>query len=74
MAWMTMIQNIGLFSFNIIIGFANTASNAGADNPGGYNIGMWIFSTLGFFGVFFAYLLRRNEKGPNGFGLEKGMK
>lgn len=71
---MTMIQNIGLFSFNIIIGFANTVSHAGADNPGGYNIGMWIFSTLGFFGVFFAYMLRRNEKGPNGFGLEKGMK
>jgi MFS family permease len=71
---MTMIQNIGLFSFNVIIGFANTVSNAGADNPGGYNLGMWIFSTLGFAGVFFAYMLRRNEKGPNGFGLEKGMK
>jgi len=71
---MTMIQNIGLFSFNVIIGFVNDLSKAGADNPGGYNIGMWIFSTLGFFGMFFAFLLRRNEKGPNGFGLEKGMK
>jgi MFS family permease len=71
---MTMIQNIGLFSFNVIIGFVNDLSKAGPDNPGGYNLGMWIFSTLGFFGMAFAYLLRRNEKGANGFGLEKGMK
>lgn len=70
---MTMIQNIGLFAFNVLIGFANDASNAGASNPNGYNIGMWIFSSLGFLGLLFAYLLRRNEMGPNGHGLEKGM-
>ncbi len=59
---MTMIQNIGLFSFNLIIGFANDISNASAQNPSGYNLGMWIFSSLGFFGLIFAYLLKKNEK------------
>lgn len=63
---MTMIQNIGLAGFNLIIGWAN-------DYSGGYTHGMWIFSILGFFGLFFAYLLRKNEQGPNGHGLELGM-
>jgi MFS family permease len=70
---MTMIQNIGLFGFNLIIGFANDYSGASATNPDGYNLGMWIFSTLGFFGLVFAYLLRRSELGSGGHGLEKGM-
>jgi hypothetical protein len=35
---------------------------------------MWIFSSLGFFGLFFAYMLRRNEQGPNAHGLEYGTK
>ena len=69
---MTMIQNIGLFAFNMIIGFSNDISKAGPSNPSGYNLGMWIFSSLGFFGLLFAYLLRRTELGPNGHGLEKG--
>lgn len=71
---MTMIQNIGLFGFNLLIGFANDASAASATNPAGYNPMMWIFSSLGFFGLIFAYLLRQNERGPNGHGLERGMK
>jgi len=69
---MTMIQNIGLFAFNVIIGYSNDISKAGPSNPAGYNLGMWIFSSLGFFGLLFAYLLRRSELGPNGHGLEKG--
>jgi len=71
---MTMIQNVGLFSFNIIIGYANDASNATAQNPDGYNVGMWIFSILGFLGLLFAFLLRQSERGPGGHGLERGMK
>lgn len=67
---MTMIQNIGLFGFNLLIGWANDYSHASATNPGGYSLGMWIFSTLGFLGVLFAYLLRRREAGPHGHGLE----
>ncbi|PKL83173.1 MAG: MFS transporter, partial [Ignavibacteriae bacterium HGW-Ignavibacteriae-3] len=69
---MTMIQNIGLFAFNLMIGFANDASSASASNPAGYNTGMWIFSSLGFIGLLFAYLLRRSETGSTGHGLEKG--
>lgn len=71
---MTMIQNIGLFAFNIIIGFANDISKASAQNPNGYNLGMWIFSLLGFFGLTFAYLLRKSEHGLEGHGLENGLK
>jgi len=67
---MTMIQNIGLAGFNLMIGWANDFSGASEANPGGYALGMWIFSCLGFFGLLFSYLLRRNETGPNAHGLE----
>jgi MFS family permease len=67
---MTLIQNIGLAGFNLIIGWANDYAGASAANPGGYHLGMWIFSCLGFFGVFFAWLLWRSERGPHAHGLE----
>lgn len=68
--FMTMIQNIGLFGFNMIIGWANDYAGASAQNPGGYALGMWIFSILGFLGFAFAWLLRRRETGPDAHGLE----
>jgi MFS family permease len=71
---MTMIQNIGLFGFNLMIGWANDFSGASATNPTGYRLGMWIFSILGFLGLFFAFMLRRNEMGPNAHGLELSAK
>jgi MFS family permease len=67
---MTMIQNIGLAGFNLLVGWANDYSHAGPNNPSGYNLGMWIFSTLGFLGFTFAFLLRQRELGPHGHGLE----
>jgi hypothetical protein len=67
---MTMLQNIGFGGFNLLIGWANTYSHASADNPAGYHLGMWIFSVLGFLGVFIALLLRQREMGPHGHGLE----
>jgi len=67
---MTMLQNIGFGGFNLLIGWANTQNHAGADNPAGYNLGMWIFSVLGLFGVLLAFLLRQRELGPHGHGLE----
>jgi len=67
---MTMIQNIGLFGFNLLVGWANDYSHAGPDHPSGYNLGMWIFSILGFLGLTFAFLLRQRELGPHGHGLE----
>ena len=67
---MTMIQNIGLAGFNLMVGWANDHSHAGPNNPNGYHLGMWIFSILGFLGLTFAFLLRRRELGPHGHGLE----
>ncbi len=67
---MTMIQNIGLAGFNLLIGWSNDASHASAANPQGYILGMWIFSSLGLFAFTFAFLLRARERGPNAHGLE----
>ena len=67
---MTMIQNIGLFGFNVLIGWANDHAGASAANPNGYRLGMQIFSVLGFLGLTFAFLLRQREMGPHGHGLE----
>jgi MFS family permease len=67
---MTAIQNVGLFGFNVLVGWANDTWNASAANPSGYHAGMWIFSCLGFFGLLFAFLLRRAERGPHAHGLE----
>jgi MFS family permease len=69
-ALMTLIQQIGFFILNLLIGRANDYSHAGLDNPGGYGLGMWIFSVLGFVGLTFAILLRIRETGPHGHGLE----
>ena len=67
---MTMIQNIGLAGFNLLIGWANDHWQASAANPTGYQPGMWMFSVLGFVALFFAFLLRRQESGPQAHGLE----
>ena len=60
---MTMIQNVGLAGFNLLIGTAN-------DVTGGYETGMWIFTSLGFFGLFFAFMLKKSGKGTEKHGLE----
>jgi MFS family permease len=67
---MTMIQNIGLFGLNLLVGWANNYAHADASNPAGYRLGMWIFSVLGVLGVVFSFLLRQRELGPKGHGLE----
>jgi len=67
---MTMIQNIGLFGLNILVGWANNYAHADASNPAGYHLGMWIFSVLGLLGVLFSFLLHQRETGPHGHGLE----
>ena len=69
-ALMTLIQQIGFFALNLLVGMANDSQHAGAANPGGYALGMWLFSGLGFIGLLFAFLLRRSEKGPGAHGLE----
>ncbi|MEJ5263785.1 MAG: MFS transporter [Bacteroidales bacterium] len=66
---MTLIQNVGLFSFNLLIGAVNDIFAAGPTNPNGYLPGMWIFSACGVFGMVFALLLRKYAP-----ALEKGVK
>jgi MFS family permease len=69
-ALMTLIQQIGFAIMNGAIGKANDYAHAGLGNPGGYALGMWIFSILGFVGLAFSILLRVRETGPHGHGLE----
>ena len=56
--------------FNLLIGKANDYAGASLQNPGGYALGMWIFSVLGFVGLTLSILLRFRETGPHGHGLE----
>lgn len=67
---MTLVQNIGFFSVNLLIGYVNDVAGASATNPSGYTPGLMIFASLGFFGLLFAYMLRRSEIGPRAHGLE----
>jgi MFS family permease len=69
-ALMSLIQQVGFFIFNWAIGKANDISGASPTNPHGYAPGMWIFSILGFLGLFFSYMLLRRERGPDAHGLE----
>lgn len=69
-ALMTLIQQIGLAGVNWMIGKANDIGGASSQNPAGYNLGMWLFTTLGFLGLLFSYLLWRTERGPQAHGLE----
>jgi MFS family permease len=69
-ALMTLIQQIGFFLLNLLIGKANDYAHAGLNNPAGYALGMWIFSTLGIIGISLSIALRIRETGPHGHGLE----
>jgi MFS family permease len=60
---MTLIQNVGLLGLNLLIGAVN-------DWTGNYTLGMWIFSSLGFFGLGFAAILKRLELRKANGGLE----
>jgi hypothetical protein len=68
---MTLIQQIGVAGFVWLVGKANDVSQASAENPEGYNMGMWVFSILGVIGLIFSYLLYRAETGPKRHGLEE---
>jgi MFS family permease len=67
---MTMLQNVGLFAFNIAAGQLNDANAASADNPAGYTPMLWMFAVLSLAGLVFAWLLRQRETGPEGHDLE----
>ena len=69
-AVMFLIQQLGVAGMNWLVGRTNDINQASATNPEGYIPMMWIFSVLGILGLIFAVLLRREETGPNGHGLE----
>jgi MFS family permease len=69
-ALMTLCQQIGWAAMSFAIGRLNDLAGASAQHPSGYNPGMWLFSTLGFLGLFFSYQLWRAERGPGAHGLE----
>lgn len=67
---MSMVQNVGLTAFNYLIGWANDWAGAGPSNPGGYRLGMWLFSATALVSLGFSLLLRLSELGPHRHGLE----
>jgi MFS family permease len=69
-ALMTLCQQVGWAVVSWAIGGLNDLFHASAQNAGGYAPGMWLFSTLGIFGLFFSWRLHRSETGPEGHGLE----
>ena len=71
---MTMIQNIGLAGFNLLIGFTNDFFSAGEKHPSGYIPGMWLFSICGILGMIFALFLKKSAKKSNSINLDKPMK
>jgi MFS family permease len=67
---MTLLQNVGLTSFNLAAGALNDANRAGVERPEGYGPMLWMFATLSLAGLVFAWLLRRREMGSDGHELE----
>ena len=69
-AAMTLIEQMGFFVLNLLIGKANDYQHAGLGNMQGYRLGLLIFTGIGVAGVVFTTLLRIRETGPHGYGLE----
>ena len=69
-ALMTLIEQLGFFALNLLIGSSNDHQHAGLGNMQGYLPGLWIFSGLGLAGVIFTVLLRIRENGTHSHGLE----
>jgi MFS family permease len=67
---MTLCQQVGMAAVPWLIGSLNDTYHAGPENPAGYAPGMWLFTALSFFGLLFAFLLWRAERGPGAHGLE----
>jgi hypothetical protein len=65
------IQNIGLMTFPILIGWALSATNQGVANPTDYNytVPMLIFAGLGVLAFIFGIMLKIEDK-KKGYGLE----
>jgi len=68
---MFMLQNVGLTASNIIAGWLNDRSGAGADNPEGYLPMLIFFGGMATLSFLFAVALRIRETGPERHDLEE---
>jgi nitrate/nitrite transporter NarK len=59
---MYSIQNLGLWGFPIIAGFILDKTNPGNPEVLNYTYTILMFAALGFLGLFFGYMLKRNDK------------
>jgi MFS family permease len=64
------VQQLGLVSTNLLVGWSNDRWLASAANPEGYRPGMWIFTMFSLLTLLLAITLRRVETGPHAHGLE----
>jgi MFS family permease len=69
-ALMTLCQQLMVAAVPWLIGRSNDALGASPTNPGGYSGMIWILTGLATFGLLFAILLWRTERGPHAHGLE----
>lgn len=68
---MTMLQNIGLTTFNLAAGRLNDLASAGPGHPEGYTPMLVFFTVTSLAAFLFAVLLRHRETGPRSHGLER---
>ena len=69
-ALMTLLEQLGFFALNLLIGSANDHQHAGLGHLEGYRAGLLGFTALALTGVVFTVLLRNRERGPSSHGLE----
>ncbi|HLO57678.1 MAG TPA: MFS transporter [Bacteroidales bacterium] len=66
-------QNLGLFAIPILAGYVLDVTNKGNTGPLNYTYAMILFSSLGFIALFFAFMLKKDDK-TSGYGLELPVK
>ncbi len=67
---MYSIQNLGLWGFPILAGMILDATNPGNPEVLNYTYTILMFAALGFLGLFFGYMLKRNDK-KYGLGVDQ---
>jgi len=72
---MASLQNLGLWAFPILAGWILDAANPGAESGAAFDYTWTIlmFAALGVLGLLFAYLLKREDAGSSGHGLERAV-
>lgn len=63
-ALMTFCQQLGMASVPVVIGALNDWARASPENPAGYAPGMWFYTAMGAFGLWFSWRLWRAGRGP----------